>query len=62
MPDGHYDAVTTVYTLRNFPSLEDALREMLRVLRPGGAGEEARASLNACSRCCQHTHTPVILH
>ncbi len=35
-PDAHYDGITTVFTLRNFPDLEAATREMLRVLRPGG--------------------------
>ena len=35
-PDGSFDAVTTVYTLRNFGSLDGALREMVRVARPGG--------------------------
>ena len=32
-----FDAVTTVFTLRNFPDRDAALREMLRVLRPGGS-------------------------
>ena len=31
-----FDVVTTVYTLRNFPDLRDALSEMLRVTKPGG--------------------------
>ena len=35
-PDDTYDLVTTVFTLRNFPDLAAASREMLRVLRPGG--------------------------
>ena len=34
--DGEFDAVTTVYTLRNFPDLERGLREMYRVTAPGG--------------------------
>ena len=34
--DGTFDAVTTVYTLRNFPDLEQGLREMYRVTSPGG--------------------------
>jgi len=34
--DGHYQAVTTFYTTRNFADLEPALGEMLRVLSPGG--------------------------
>jgi demethylmenaquinone methyltransferase/2-methoxy-6-polyprenyl-1,4-benzoquinol methylase len=35
--DASFDAVTTVFTLRNFPDRDAGLREMLRVLRPGGA-------------------------
>ena len=34
--DGQFDAVTTGYGLRNAPELEGALREIVRVLRPGG--------------------------
>lgn len=34
--DGAFDAVTVAYGVRNFSSLSDGLREMLRVLRPGG--------------------------
>ena len=34
-PDSSFDVVTTVYTLRNFPDLGDALAEMVRVARPG---------------------------
>ena len=35
-PDGSFDAVTSAYGVRNFQDLEAGLREMLRVLRPGG--------------------------
>ena len=35
-PDGSFDAVTSAYGVRNFQDLERGLREMLRVLRPGG--------------------------
>ena len=35
-PDGTFECVVTVYTLRNFPDLELGLREMIRVLKPGG--------------------------
>jgi ubiquinone/menaquinone biosynthesis methyltransferase len=35
-PDGSFDAITTGYGLRNVPDLDGALREMHRVLRPGG--------------------------
>jgi demethylmenaquinone methyltransferase/2-methoxy-6-polyprenyl-1,4-benzoquinol methylase len=35
-PDGHFDAVTVAFGVRNFENLERGLREMLRVLKPGG--------------------------
>jgi demethylmenaquinone methyltransferase / 2-methoxy-6-polyprenyl-1,4-benzoquinol methylase len=35
-PDGHFDAVTISYGLRNLADCEAGLREMLRVARPGG--------------------------
>jgi len=35
-PDGTFDAVTSAYGVRNFHDLDAGLREMLRVLRPGG--------------------------
>ena len=34
--DASFDVVTTSYGLRNVPVLADALREIARVLRPGG--------------------------
>lgn len=34
--DNSFDAVTVAYGVRNFANLEQGLREMLRVLRPGG--------------------------
>lgn len=34
--DGSFDVVTTSYGLRNVPVLETAVREIARVLRPGG--------------------------
>lgn len=34
--DRAFDAVTTSYGLRNVPALEQALKEIARVLRPGG--------------------------
>jgi len=37
LADESFDCVITVYTLRNFPDLQDALAEMMRVLKPGGA-------------------------
>lgn len=35
-PDGTFDAVTVAYGVRNFESLDDGLREICRVLKPGG--------------------------
>ena len=35
-PDGMFDAVTSAYGVRNFENLDTGLREMQRVLRPGG--------------------------
>lgn len=35
-PDEHFDAVMCAYGVRNFENLEAGLKEMKRVLRPGG--------------------------
>ncbi len=35
-PNDQFDAVTVAFGVRNFENLEKGLREMLRVLRPGG--------------------------
>lgn len=35
-PDDSFDLITTGYGLRNVPDLDRAMREMARVLRPGG--------------------------
>ena len=35
-PDGEFDAVTIAFGLRNLPHWGEGLREMVRVLRPGG--------------------------
>jgi demethylmenaquinone methyltransferase/2-methoxy-6-polyprenyl-1,4-benzoquinol methylase len=35
-PDVHFDAVTVAFGVRNFENLEKGLKEMLRVLKPGG--------------------------
>ncbi|MHA4808671.1 bifunctional demethylmenaquinone methyltransferase/2-methoxy-6-polyprenyl-1,4-benzoquinol methylase UbiE [Flavitalea flava] len=35
-PDHSFDAVTVAFGVRNFENLEKGLREILRVLRPGG--------------------------
>ena len=35
-PDAHFDLVTAGYGLRNVPTLQGALLEIYRVLRPGG--------------------------
>ena len=36
LPDDSFDALTVAYGIRNFADLDRGLREMLRVLRPGG--------------------------
>jgi demethylmenaquinone methyltransferase/2-methoxy-6-polyprenyl-1,4-benzoquinol methylase len=35
-PEASFDCATIAFALRNVPDIEGALREMLRVLRPGG--------------------------
>jgi demethylmenaquinone methyltransferase/2-methoxy-6-polyprenyl-1,4-benzoquinol methylase len=35
-PDNYFDAITVAFGVRNFQDLEKGLREMLRVLKPGG--------------------------
>ncbi len=35
-PDGEFDAVTIAFGLRNLPNFENGLRELNRVLKPGG--------------------------
>ena len=35
-PDAHFDVITVAFGLRNMTHKEDALREMNRVLKPGG--------------------------
>lgn len=35
-PDGHFDRVTIAFGIRNFEHREQALQEILRVLKPGG--------------------------
>ena len=35
-PTGSFDAVTAAFGIRNFQNLEDGLREMCRILKPGG--------------------------
>lgn len=36
LPDASFDAVTVAYGIRNFEDLDRGLREMRRILRPGG--------------------------
>ena len=36
LPDNSFDAITVAFGVRNFENLEKGLREMLRVLKPGG--------------------------
>ena len=52
-PANHFDAVTCLESLEFFPSDKEALREMMRVLKPGGVlcvtrrrGKEAKFFLN----------------
>lgn len=35
-PDGNFDAVTAAFGIRNFANLDKGLKEMCRVLKPGG--------------------------
>ncbi len=35
-PDNEFDAITVAFGVRNFENLENGLREMIRVLKPGG--------------------------
>ena len=35
-PDASFDAITVAFGVRNFENLEKGLKEMLRVLKPGG--------------------------
>jgi len=35
-PDNHFDAITVAFGVRNFENLEKGLKEMYRVLKPGG--------------------------
>jgi len=35
-PDGHFDLITTAFGFRNLADYDAGLREMIRVLRPGG--------------------------
>ena len=36
--DGHFDCFTVAFGVRNFEDLQGGLRDMLRVMRPGGLG------------------------
>jgi demethylmenaquinone methyltransferase/2-methoxy-6-polyprenyl-1,4-benzoquinol methylase len=36
--DGHFDCFTVAFGVRNFEDLQGGLRDMLRVLKPGGLG------------------------
>ncbi|RYE58116.1 MAG: bifunctional demethylmenaquinone methyltransferase/2-methoxy-6-polyprenyl-1,4-benzoquinol methylase UbiE [Sphingobacteriales bacterium] len=35
-PDGHFDAITVAFGVRNYENLEKGLADMFRVLKPGG--------------------------
>ena len=40
-PDDYFDCVSVAFGLRNMTHKDAALKEMLRVLRPGGCGHRA---------------------
>lgn len=64
-PDGHFDAVTVAFGVRNFDDLDQGLREMRRVLRPGGRAvvlefSKARGPMGALFRLYFHRVMPVV--
>lgn len=64
-PDGHFDAVTVAFGVRNFDDLDQGLREMRRVLRPGGRVfvlefSRARGLIGALFRLYFHRVMPAV--
>ena len=64
-PDGRFDAVTVAFGVRNFDDLDRGLREMRRVLRPGGRVlvrefSKARGLMGALFRLYFHRVMPVV--
>lgn len=64
-PNGRFDAVTVAFGVRNFDDLDRGLREMHRVLRPGGRVfvlefSKARGLMGALFRLYFHRVMPVV--
>ncbi|HMQ77179.1 MAG TPA: bifunctional demethylmenaquinone methyltransferase/2-methoxy-6-polyprenyl-1,4-benzoquinol methylase UbiE [Flavobacteriales bacterium] len=64
-PDAHFDAVTVAFGVRNFDDLDRGLREMRRVLRPGGRVfvlefSRARGLMGALFRLYFHRVMPMV--
>jgi len=62
-PDASFDRVTCRFGVMYFPDVPRALREVLRVLRPGGRATFAVWAAWRCLSCCEgmrqrHTSTP----
>jgi demethylmenaquinone methyltransferase/2-methoxy-6-polyprenyl-1,4-benzoquinol methylase len=60
--DGHFTVVTTGYGLRNVPDLDHALREIYRVLAPGGRllSLDFNRPANPIVRVAYHTYLTVV--
>lgn len=64
-PDASFDAVTAAFGIRNFQDLDQGLREMCRVLRPGGhlsiveLSEPMRFPMHQLFKIYSHTLLPL---
>jgi demethylmenaquinone methyltransferase/2-methoxy-6-polyprenyl-1,4-benzoquinol methylase len=60
--DGHFTVVTTGYGLRNVPDLDQALREIHRVLAPGGRllSLDFNRPANPIVRVAYHTYLTIV--